>query len=289
MVVEDDLNPRARVRNYSHLLTIREYLQAFFSLYEKSPVTSVFFNRYRVSEVKQDDFTYVEVRYESEFRNRHRAYPEVPYPVRARKATVKAERTASGWQVVIADVSYDRPTAPPKPPAALDPPPTRRVARTTPTTSETNQIPALRPTPVPVPLDTAAVNAPAFRPFGALRATYRSGRTYALPLLPPAIPAEASLQLYQGDQPVEDLSVVLTDSTYTWAVSQQLDAGSGYHFRLLNPTTGATAESAPFAIRKRPRWPWVVGAAAAVVVVAVVSGGNQATPNDELPAPPNPN
>ncbi len=294
VVVEDDLNPRARVQRYGHLLTIREYLKAFFSLYEKSPVASVFFDRYRVSEVQQGDFTYVEVRYDSEFRNRHRAFPDVPYPVRARKATVKAERTTSGWQVMITDVSYDRPAPPEAPVAvALGNPLPPRVASTAPTTPEPPvESPAQQVRSVPVPAaDTILVtDAAPQNPFGPLRRIYRPGKTYQLPLLPQSSASDASLLLYQDDQLVEDISAVLTDSTHAWRVPKQLPTGDRYQFRLYDPTTEATAESAPFTIKRQARWPWVVGAtAAAVIVVAVTSGGDDAGSNDELPAPPTPN
>lgn len=296
VVVEDDLNPRARVQRYGHLLTIKEYLKAFFSLYEKSPVTSVFFDRYRVSEVQQGDFIYVEVRYDSDFRNRHRAFPDVPYPVRARKATVKAEQTNTGWQMMITDVSYDRPAASEEPVAiAPDVPQTRRITSTTPTAAKaTAELPANQVlsvlTPAPASDTSLIVAAAPENPFGPLRRVYRPGNAYALPLSTTFFPSDASLLLYQEDEMVEDLSAVLADSTHAWQVSEQLDNAIGYQFRLYDPTTEATAESAPFAIKRRARWPWVVGAAAvAVVIVAVTSGDNNANPSDELPAPPTPN
>ena len=296
VVVEDDLNPRARVQRYGHLLTIKEYLKAFFSLYEKSPVTSVFFDRYRVSEVQQGDFTYVEVRYDSEFRNHHRAFPGVPYPVRARKATVKAERTTSGWRVMIADLSYDRPTFPEAPLAvATDKPPSLRIASTAPTIPEApTESPSYQVRAIPAPAlasDTTLIaEAAPKNPFGPLRRVYRLGKTYQLPLLPQATDPDASLLLYQDEQLVEDISTVLTDSTQAWQVPKQLPPGDRYYLRLVSPVTETTAESVPFAIKRRARWPWVVGAvAAAAVVVAILNSGNEAASNDELPAPPAPN
>ncbi|MGB3776938.1 MAG: hypothetical protein WA960_01160 [Tunicatimonas sp.] len=295
VVVEDDLNPRARVQRYGHLLTIQEYLKAFFSLYEKSPVTSVFFDRYRVSEVKQGDFTYVEVRYDSEFRNRHRAFPEVPYPVRARKATVKAERTTSGWQVIITDLSYDRPATPQAPvTVASSKFPARRVASTSPTAPEPSlESPRqVRTVSAPAPASdiTLITEAASENPFGSLRRVYRPGKTYQLPLLSQATASDASLLLYQNDQLVEDISAVLTDSTYAWPVPKQLPSGGNYQLRRYDPVTETTAASMPFTIRRRARWPWVVGAvAAAAVVVAIITSGDETASSDELPAPPAPN
>ena len=294
VVVEDDLNPRARVQRYGHLLTIKEYLKAFFSLYEKSPVASVFFDRYRVSEVQQGDFTYVEVRYDSEFRNRHRAFPDVPYPVRARKATVKAERTTGGWQVMITDVSYDRSAAPEDPVTAVsNQPQARRLANTQPTAPQApDELPSAQISPVraPLPDTTTFAGAALENPFGPLRRVYRPGKTYQLPLLPQAAASDVSLMLYQDGQLVEDMSAVLTDSTNAWRVPKQLPSDDSYQFRLYDPITETTDESAPFAIKRRARWPWVVGAVAAVaVVVAIITSGDETTSSDELPAPPAPN
>ena len=291
VVVEDDLNPRARVQRYGHLLTIREYLKAFFSLYEKSPVTSVFFDRYRVSEVKQGDFIYVEVRYDSEFRNRHRAFPEVPYPVRQRKATVKAERTAGGWQVMITDLSYDRPAPPASSvPVSSGKLPTPRVLSNEPVASDASApLPQNQLTPVAALAPDTTTVAPRHA-FGPLRRVYRTGKTYQLSGLPRQMASDAVLLLYQDGQLVEDISAVLTDSAYAWSVPKQLASPDDYQLRLYDPTTEATTESAPFAIKRRVRWPWVVGvAAAAVVVVAVTSSGEDASSSDELPAPPDPN
>ncbi len=65
VVVEDDLNPKKEAQDYKNLLTIKNYLKAFFSLYAKSPPPSVIFENYEVSDVRQNEFTYVEVFYDS--------------------------------------------------------------------------------------------------------------------------------------------------------------------------------------------------------------------------------
>lgn len=104
-VIENDLNPNAQPDN-DDSLSVRDYLTLFFSVYEKSPINSVFFNNYEVSSVKQGTHIYVEVFYTSEFINRHRDYPDQPYPVRQKKATVRAQRQDDGWQVEIVDINY---------------------------------------------------------------------------------------------------------------------------------------------------------------------------------------
>ena len=108
VAIEDDLNPKAQPDD-NNFLTIKDYLKAFFSFYEKSPIASVFFSEYEVSPVKQGEFTYVEVFYLSEFTNRHRAYPDRAYPLRYHKATLRAQRQEDGWQVVIANINYKLP------------------------------------------------------------------------------------------------------------------------------------------------------------------------------------
>ena len=105
VAVEDDLNPKARPDD-DNFLNVKDYLEAFFSFYEKSPVASVFFSDYKVSPIKQGEFTYVEVFYSSEFTNKHRAYPDNPYPTRHNKATLRAQLEQGEWQVVIANINY---------------------------------------------------------------------------------------------------------------------------------------------------------------------------------------
>ncbi len=106
--VEDDINPKALPED-NNLLTIKDYLKAFFSLYKKSPVASVFFGKYEVSPVQTGDFVYVEVFFDSEFTNEHRIYSTQPYPIRRKKATLRAELVDNEWKLVITDVSFNQP------------------------------------------------------------------------------------------------------------------------------------------------------------------------------------
>ena len=119
VAVEDDLNPNAQP-DADNFLSVKDYLQAFFSFYEKSPVASVYFSDYRVSPVKEGEYTYVEVYYLSEFTNLHRAYPDHPYPARHNKATVRAQRQETGWQVIISNINYYQPDQKPVAPLAED-------------------------------------------------------------------------------------------------------------------------------------------------------------------------
>ena len=119
VAVEDNLNPYAPP-DADNFLSIKDYLEAFFSFYEKSPVASVYFSHYEVSPVQQGEFTYVEVFYRSEFTNRHRAYLDQSYPVRHSKATLRAQRQENGWQVVISNINYYSPEETETPIASVD-------------------------------------------------------------------------------------------------------------------------------------------------------------------------
>ena len=119
VAVEDDINPNAHP-DADNFLSIKDYLEAFFSFYEKSPVASVFFSNYQVSPVQEGEYTYVEVFYLSEFTNTHRAYPDQPYPLRHKKATVRAQRQDDGgWKMIISNVNYYRPDEEQEPVASL--------------------------------------------------------------------------------------------------------------------------------------------------------------------------
>lgn len=293
VVIEDDLNPNARGVRYNNLLTVKDYLNAFFSLYGKSVRPGVSFRNYEVSPVKQDDFTYVEVFYDSEFRNRHRAFPDTPYPLRPRKATVRAERQGPGWRVTIVDISHHRPGTPPvaetadrlasEVPGQKDTIRQAREANVLPKPPEANLSPVEKPT-----TEVAETNG---NPFADLRRAYRRGQTYALPT---EAVGSASLVLYRRGEPVEDLSYILADSSAAWTVSSELSSGNDYQLRLIHPEseTGEAVMSPTFAVKRRIPWAIVAGAAGAVVVLVAIitgrddSGGSEG--DNTLPAPPAP-
>ena len=109
VVVEDDLYPEERTGDSSLLrLTVKNYLEAFFTLYEKSPVASVFFSGFEVSVLKQGENPYVEVFYTSEFTGRSRVYPDQAYPLRKRVAKVAAQPQSDGWKVFITELGHAR-------------------------------------------------------------------------------------------------------------------------------------------------------------------------------------
>ena len=295
VVIEDDLNPTDRGVRYRNLLTIKDYLNAFFSLYEKSERPGVSFTGYEVSPVKQDDFIYVEVFYNSKFLNRHQAFPDTPYPARPRKATVRAERQDRGWRVTLVDVSHDQSDSVPSLPTD-----STQVANGAPAIESAPVSEArvalpivIRPSPtdVPVPTTPSTTAVPSYSLDG-IRRVYRANRTYSLPV--ENVSASTTLLLYRGGEQVADLSYVLTDESINWSVSRELPYGDGYQFRLTDPLSEVVVTSPTFAVKRRIPWPVIAGAAGAVVVLVAIiggegdNGGGEEPGTDELPAPPDP-
>ena len=208
VMVENDLNPEEMSEDSSlPRLTLKDYLEAFFTLYEKSPVASVFFSNYAVSPVKQGERVYVEVFYTSEFAGRPRAYPNLTYPLRQRTARVAAQPQPDGWQVFITELSDTRPTA-------------------------------------------ASSEGEVTNRFSELARVYRPGKTYSLPIRINEDKPPSSLILYRDGQQVEDLSDVLTDSSFIWRVPKKIERGSGYRLQLYDPLSQKTIESSPFTIKR---------------------------------------
>ena len=101
VMIESDLDPTTQSNDSAEFLPIKDYLEAFFVQYEKSPVASVFFSDFNVSAVKQGEVTYVEVSYSSEFTGHSQSHPDLSYPVRQRTVRVMAQLQADQWQVFI--------------------------------------------------------------------------------------------------------------------------------------------------------------------------------------------
>ena len=310
VVIEDDLNPKEEAKEYGNLLTIKDYLKAFFSLYEKSPPPSVVFTNYEVAKVQQDEFLYVEVFYDSKFRNKHRAFPDLTYPVRHKRATIKAEPQEAGWRVTITDIGYARPGDRRPPLVATDSTTTTAPVAITHETEERRPDSTATPKPrVPpgavekeaIPLSTTDESEPtdtvtvatASNGFENTRRVYRRGKTYPLPVrVNPTVPP-TSLMLYQGAELVRDFSSSLTDSTFAWQLPRELPTGDNYQLRLYDPVSEQVVESSLFVIQRKPRWPWIVGGVGAAVIMYVIvssgdDGGGTTEGEGELPAPPSP-
>ena len=103
VTITDDLNPTTP--NNEIKVSIKEYLIQFHSVYEKSPVTSVFFNNYEVSSIREGQRAYVEVYYTNEFINRHVDYATQPYTVSRKKVILEAQPQADTWEVLITEIT----------------------------------------------------------------------------------------------------------------------------------------------------------------------------------------
>ena len=308
VVIEDDLNPKVEAKDYSNLLTIKDSLKSFFSLYEKSPPPSVVFSNYEASDVQQNEFLYVEVFYDSKFRNKHRAYPELTYPLRRRRATVKAEPQNQGWRVIITDIGYARSEDQSSSPIANDdtkvPIPVARQAEDnssdslatveSPARTDTTEEEALSNNDEPESTSITAATTPTINnAFKDTRRVYRTGKTYSLPVQVNPQTPPTSMMLYQGTELVQDFSSNLDDSTLIWEVPREIATGDNYRWRLYDPASEEVVDSETFAIRRRPFWPWIVGGVGAAAVVYVIlsssdDGGGTTEGDDELPAPPSP-
>lgn len=305
VVIEDDLNPRLRTGQEGDLRTIKEYLKAFFALYEKSPVSTIFFDDLEVSPVKEGDYRYVEVFYDSEFQGLYRPTPDVSYLTRAKKATVKAIREEGIWKVLITDISSATQEDVSQPVSSEVLPSQENLAQESPTPEE----PVAEPLPTDstetvlteaVPMDTLSAppsqEAPA-QPnaevvFAQVKPRYRRGKTYEVILNVDSLMGAESLALYRNDTLQQTLPTT-GNNTLTWTVPEELPLGGDYQFRFADSASDTMLSSVPFRVARRRPWALYAGATAgaAVILYLLLDGGSdEVGPAEDnlLPEPPNP-
>ena len=304
VVIEDDLNPRLRAAQEGDLRTIKEYLKAFFALYEKSPVSTIFFDDFEVSPVQEGDYRYVEVFYDSEFQGRYRPTPDVPYPTRVKKATVRAVREEGIWKVLITDISSATPEEVSQP-VSSEVTPRQEIAQETPTPEEpaAEALPAdstamisTEATPIDTlsapPSEEAPTQPTAEVVFAQVKSRYRRGKTYDITLNIDSLTGSESLDLYRNDT-LQQILPITGNNALTWTVPEELPLGSDYQFRFAGFASDTTLSSTPFrVVRKRP-WALYAGATAgaAVILYLLLDGGSdEVSPAGDnlLPEPPNP-
>ena len=304
VVIEDDLNPRLRAAQEGDLRTIKEYLKAFFALYEKSPVSTIFFDDFEVSPVQEGDYRYVEVFYDSEFQGRYRPTPDVPYPTRVKKATVRAVREEGIWKVLITDISSATPEEVSQP-VSSEVTPRQEIAQETPTPEEpaAEALPAdstamisTEATPIDTlsapPSEEALTQPTAEVVFAQVKSRYRRGKTYDITLNIDSLTGSESLDLYRNDT-LQQILPITGNNALTWTVPEELPLGSDYQFRFAGLASDTTLSSTPFrVVRKRP-WALYAGATAgaAVILYLLLDGGSdEVSPAEDnlLPEPPNP-
>jgi len=107
VVMDDDIDPMHTVQPLQNpsKITIKEYLNAIYLLYNKSDQPSIEFTNIKASEVKQRDYIYVQVLFDSKFNNSHKEI-NTPYQLTQRVAEVRAEFVNNTWQTQIASVIF---------------------------------------------------------------------------------------------------------------------------------------------------------------------------------------
>ena len=305
VVIEDDLNPRLRAGQGGDLRTIKEYLRAFFALYEKSPVSTIFFDNFEVSPVQEGDYRYVEVFYDSEFQGRYLPAPDVPYPMQAKKATVKAIREEGVWKVLITDISLATQENVSKV-VPTEAPPAGAATPTTEVPAEENPVPE-EPVAEAVPADSTetipvdTLSAPSSEElpaqqtaevvFAQVKSRYRRGKTYDISLDVDSLTGSESLALYRNDTLQQTLPTG-SNNPLTWTVPEELPLGNDYQFRLNDPASDTALSSAPFRVARKRPWALYAGATAgaAVILYLLLNNDSEDSPaeNNLLPEPPNP-
>jgi hypothetical protein len=108
VIIEDDINPNNF--NYKKVTDfyVDKYLRNFDIFYKKQPEKSIRFSDIYVSEVKQGDYIYLEVFYQSKFDGSHLTYKE-RYQQTSRIATIIANRKEKGWELRIASIVFYNP------------------------------------------------------------------------------------------------------------------------------------------------------------------------------------
>ncbi|MBX2843235.1 MAG: hypothetical protein KTR26_15805 [Flammeovirgaceae bacterium] len=109
VVVENNLNPEWTKEDKIKDLTVADYLNKFNLFYSKSDQNSVVFQNIETSPIRQEEYIYLEIYYESIFKGRHLNY-NLPYQMNRRVATIEAQRlSGNSWDLKIVGVTFYNP------------------------------------------------------------------------------------------------------------------------------------------------------------------------------------
>jgi tetratricopeptide (TPR) repeat protein len=108
ILVEDDLNPVQGASATPKETTIEKYLNDLDILYQKSDTFSISFENIRVSKIKQADYLYIKVYFNSIFKNKFVA-TDIPYPVNNRLAEIRIDKNDSKWMMQIMRLGFYKP------------------------------------------------------------------------------------------------------------------------------------------------------------------------------------
>ena len=106
--VEDDVDPQAGFGN-SRDVTLDKYLNNFDVQYEKSADPTITFSNVVPSFIKQKDYLYITVNYDSKFAGLNRISKAI-YPLRQRHITFRLEKTNNQWRALIDGISFVDPS-----------------------------------------------------------------------------------------------------------------------------------------------------------------------------------
>lgn len=255
--IEDDITPIEfnKENIEASALSVSAYLNNFKLQYNKYIDKTVFFTNLEFSGVQQQNFVYVVVSYDSEFRGRHTIYKSYQYKPLKRKATLRAEYNLDldRWQVWIAGVYYDR--------ASFndESEPDSTIAIATNPVLEQNEQPTEELTQLPTPQDDEAAEQVADQE--------NDNASDALPLefvsaFPEAIKKgnvrplrwnedlnDGEIRLYQGEEQLAVLRKGLYGQQWNWSVQQK--PGKDYSIVLYEPATGREAKTGAFQIKSK--------------------------------------
>ena len=289
--IEDDITPIEfnKENIEASALTVSAYLNNFKLQYNKYLDKTVFFTNMEFSGVQQQNFVYVVVSYDSEFRGRHTIYKSYQYKPLKRKATLRAEYNMDldRWQVWIAGVNYDRDAfkaesvadttvAQPADPALgqNDEPTDAVVVEPAPQNDEAADPPALaerEDTTESEPQDNAEAQSLEF--VSTFPEAIKKGNSSALRWNEDV--DEGEIRLYQGEEQKAVLRKGLYGQQWNWTVQQK--PGKDYSIMLYEPATGRQAKSSTFQIRSK----FPLALKIAIPVVAVAGAAFLLMPADE--------
>jgi len=262
-LIEDDLNPKALSVTYEKEKTIQQYLRDFRLFYGKSLGISVSFTNIQVSEVKEDDYLYVTVHYESEFYNRHKYHKDIPYPKHKRVATVKAKRNPNGWQTLITYIQFFR---------------TPVIEREIATTLDATVTPPVK--------EAAEQETASKATISNVADAYKRGSTFDI-AWQQDFANPVTLSLYRGNTFQKELDSSITKDEYAGIIPKKTKPGQAYCFQVYDPATKATLQSGNFQIkRKIPlglQIPIYVGIAGGIIAIIPVLFGDDGPPDTETP------
>lgn len=281
VVIEDDLTPIDHTQENIEVsaLPVATYLNNFKLQYQKSYDETIFFTDLQFSDIKTEDFTYLIVSYNSEFRGKNSAHPNYQYKPVKRNATLRATYSSEldRWQVWIVGINYDRTDLDAS--EAVVETPISNTAEKEVATKKADQEPPLRK--VEKNSDASLVVAedeenkdtekqlPQLEFTSGIPEQVKKGKN--LPLAWNSSVADASITLYQGDTRLREIRKGLYGEQWNWTAIQK--PGKNFSIRLYEPSTGRSVTSSPFRIKSR--FPLVVKIGVPVAVIGYIIYASQ--------------